>query len=227
MRDFFKEIPFIRALYFKIQDWHHSTIIRLFNPITKSAYFKRKGPKLLHLGCGDTSKKGFLNSDIYRGDIYLNLLKEFPFNDNKFDGIYCHHVFEHFYLNEGEKILKEVHRVLNDGGIFRIIVPDLELVTNQEFLTEKGCLDYYANCMIKENNYESKWPLCLNELFHLNGEHKFIYNESLLKEMLTEVGFKNITRFSHGESNYDPFNAIDPHSGDCVAKISLCLEAVK
>lgn len=58
---------------------------------------------------------------------HLNLRKPLPFKSNTFDVIYCNHVFEHLIVKDGEMLCKELYRILKPNGIFRIVVPDLEI----------------------------------------------------------------------------------------------------
>lgn len=44
-----------------------------------------------------------------------------PFPDNSIKSVISHHVIEH--INNLEKVMEEVYRILEPGGIFRIIVP--------------------------------------------------------------------------------------------------------
>jgi predicted SAM-dependent methyltransferase len=55
-----------------------------------------------------------------------DLRKPMPFLDGHFDGILASHVLEHLDLQETLVILNECKRVLKDGGVLRISVPDAE-----------------------------------------------------------------------------------------------------
>jgi SAM-dependent methyltransferase len=48
------------------------------------------------------------------------------FADETFDAVYAYHVFEHLPPSHGERCAQQIFRVLKEGGIFRISVPDLE-----------------------------------------------------------------------------------------------------
>lgn len=84
--------------------------------------------KKLNFGCGDRIANGWVNIDFHSADKRVkrvNLLKGFPYPDNSFDVVYSSHVLEHFTLDQALFVLKEAWRVLNPGGIVRIVVPDL------------------------------------------------------------------------------------------------------
>lgn len=108
----------------------------------------------LNLGCGPNSAAGWLNFDwgvlpmlskqpwLRKAAIALRLLparyeapwpditlvdirRRFPLRDGSVTFIYCSHVLEHFERWEAVRILKECRRCLKDGGIMRIVVPDI------------------------------------------------------------------------------------------------------
>lgn len=48
--------------------------------------------------------------------------------DGFFLAIYSSHVIEHLFENDVRHLLQEVHRLLRNGGCFRIVCPDIELM---------------------------------------------------------------------------------------------------
>ena len=60
-----------------------------------------------------------------------DILQGLPFPDNTFDVVYHSHVLEHLPKNEAPGFVKECFRVLNPGGILRIVIPDLEEITRE------------------------------------------------------------------------------------------------
>lgn len=87
--------------------------------------------KLLNLGCGGHYHKDWVNIDFNctgEGVIAYDLLKGIPFPDDTFDAVYHSHVVEHFSKNDGIFFIKECFRVLESGGIIRVVAPDLEMI---------------------------------------------------------------------------------------------------
>lgn len=77
------------------------------------------------LGCG-TVKKGRIGVDRYAApgvDVVCDLENaELPFGDGQIKSVITHHCLEH--IGEGFlPLMQEVHRVLEPGGVLRIIVP--------------------------------------------------------------------------------------------------------
>jgi len=99
--------------------------------------------KYLNVGCGKKYSKEDVweNIDMDSHSKYVtsyNLLKGFPYEDNKFDVVYHSQVLEHIPKENAEEFLKHCYRVLVKGGILRVVVPDLENIINeyQKFLKQ-------------------------------------------------------------------------------------------
>lgn len=93
-----------------------------------------KKHKKLNLGCGREIVNRFpspwLNVDV-AGDCaeyYCDIRKLPEYWFERFLEVRVSHVLEHFYLEEFNQILDEWFRVLQPGGMLRIIVPDFEVV---------------------------------------------------------------------------------------------------
>lgn len=88
--------------------------------------------RLLNLGCGSHFHKDWINIDFSPKNaqiIEYNLLNGIPFNDNEFNVVYHSHLLEHLSKKDGILLVKECHRVLKPGGIIRVVVPDLEIIS--------------------------------------------------------------------------------------------------
>ena len=79
---------------------------------------------------GDVARKAELatGADIFVGDIL-----EAPFRSASFDLITCFHVFEHLY--QPQEILRKVAQWLKPGGIFDVIVPNIDSAGSRIFGT--------------------------------------------------------------------------------------------
>lgn len=86
---------------------------------------KRRSGKKLNLGCGEFKKEGFINLDLRQEtqpDVVWDLNKfPYPFNSGEFEVIEADHVIEH--LLDPFRVMKELHRILKDGGKLVVKVP--------------------------------------------------------------------------------------------------------
>lgn len=62
---------------------------------------------------------------------YGDILKGLPLAPRTCKGIYASHVLEHLALDHFHLALDNTRRILGDGGIFRLVVPDLALCARQ------------------------------------------------------------------------------------------------
>lgn len=86
---------------------------------------------LANFGCGTTLHEEWDNFDLVPsrpGVRRLDLSRPLPFPTEGYVAIYSSHVLEHFDRGLVRGFLSEVFRVLKPGGIFRVVVPDLEKI---------------------------------------------------------------------------------------------------
>jgi predicted SAM-dependent methyltransferase len=168
--------------------WRHRSAVR------KIPRFLVRQPLTLNLGCGPNCKPGWLNIDLFdsAADLNLDLRRPWPLPDGSAVHIYSEHSFEHFeFLEEVPHFLSESLRVLQDGGVFDVGVPDTEWP-----------LQGYGK---RDHDY---WPFaptwhpdtCETQLDHINyhfrqGEqHKYAWDEETLTRSLKRSGFVSIIR---------------------------------
>ncbi len=179
----------------------------------------------LHLGSGKRYLHGYVHVDLAEFDHIdhnqsIDDLSNFP--DNSVDEIYASHVFEYFDVDHAKKVLVEWNRVLKEGGIIRLAVPDLDALIKVYSLT--GEIKNILGPLF------GKWEITKNN-FHY---HKVVYDEKLLTSFLEEAGFKNIKKWDWREvfkenKDYDDhsqayFPHMDKENG---IHVSLNLQGIK
>lgn len=189
----------------------------------------------------------WLNVDIdpSRGDVIVNF-KDFvnlPLKDNSVLCVYGSHVFEHMSIFKTPIIFAEIFRVLKEGGVFRLILPDAEksikeyVNGNKDFLLFKRRKD---RALI---NYKKDYTLfeCLREDFlSPNGQIDLLGKESLahqnawdyetIKLDLVRAGFdtNNIKKMSYKNSQTNSFSFEGAYDSEANQDYrSLYVEAVK
>jgi SAM-dependent methyltransferase len=88
----------------------------------------RRLGKLLNLGCGAEPNASFVNVDIHPGPniISHDLRRGVPFPERTFDLVYHSTMLSQLRPAEALALTRECHRVLNPGGILRVVTEDLE-----------------------------------------------------------------------------------------------------
>lgn len=85
----------------------------------------------LNAGCGTNYHSDWINVDIVSKSpdvIGHNFIKGIPFDDNSFKLVYNSHFIEHLDKSDAIRFLNECYRVLQPGGILRVVCPDLEQI---------------------------------------------------------------------------------------------------
>jgi len=108
---------------------------------------REKRTRWLDVGCGGIFDKGFHYVDLFQPEILdpafcsryfrvdmVNAPKVELAKLGKFDLVRMQHVFEHFSLEDGQRVLKNCAALLKRGGIILISVPDLRIQI-QKYLT--------------------------------------------------------------------------------------------
>lgn len=83
----------------------------------------------VNIACGDAYVDGWANYDYAPHSEKVqkaNLLGRLPLESDGADVVYSSHFLEHIPLSSVEKFLQECFRILKPGGVFRLVLPDLE-----------------------------------------------------------------------------------------------------
>lgn len=147
-------------------------------------------PIKLHLGCFHKKIYGFVNIDTRESvdpDLVDDMCTLSKFEKDSVDLIYTSHALEHLSRAEAKMALKRWYEVLKHRGILRISVPDFEKIA--------GHYMFYKDL---------KW---LSHMLNGSQAHEFdyhlaMYDEALLTEILTDVGFTNIHRYDHNKTEH-------------------------
>lgn len=152
----------------------------------------KKQALFLNVGCGSN---GIKNKDWYNIDAFPRTGVDFvcdassrlPFTNNRFNGIYSEHFFEHLTPKQATNFLSECLRVLTPNGILRLSIPDGELYLKNYFHNREWILE--------RRNAKFRTPMeVINEVFRQDFEHHYCYDFETLSLWLKEAGFTDIVR---------------------------------
>jgi predicted SAM-dependent methyltransferase len=181
----------------------------------------------VNIGSGGKGLADWVNVEIIPmrdTTLCLDIRRRLPLADESVARLLAEHVVEHIdFRAELPTVLRDWHRVLQPGGVVRIIVPDAG-----RFLHAYASAD-------PTRWHELGWNLdklpddlytpmhVINHVFHQGGEHLFAYDFETLAWALQQAGFSTVDQMSYKTSR-DPKLAIDQ---DNHAPYSLYVEAVK
>jgi len=141
------------------------------------------------------------------GDIVAGL----PLADGSVKGIYASHVLEHLYRSDVEIALGNVFRLLQPGGVFRLVVPDLGWRID-EYVRTRGTPEATETLQVRLH-FRPRSPARgvigkLRAAFGLSF-HQFMYDGPLMRELLANAGFTEIRRCGIGDSDDPAFAAVE------------------
>jgi len=135
----------------------------------------------LNIGCGKKYDPAYFNIDLYEDLVADRLMSAFnlEFDDNTCDETKAIHIIEHLSFFETIYALSEFFRVLEPNGKLILETPDLE----------KTCQHY-----LKANGEQKKEILgWFFGIPHKGLQHKICFPPYLLRELLSNAGFRNIS----------------------------------
>ena len=195
--------------------------------ITELAKIRKKlmSKLKLHLVCGHRYLKGYIHVDIdtlphidYPKTDLGNLSM---FKDSSVDLIYSCGSFEYYDRGEAVRVLQEWRRVLKNGGILKISVPDfasiVEVYQKNKNVDGIGILGPLFG----------KWKINENQFIY----HKTVYDEKSLTMLLSQCGFGNVTKYNAEKflpKGFDDYSkAYIPHMDKSGIQMQLNLECKK
>jgi len=142
-----------------------------------------------------------------------DIVKGLPLKDGSCKGIFASHVLEHLALEDFHKALENTKRALMKGGIFRLVVPDLQWAA-KEYLASVAAGDATANAIFFKETLlgaerRARNPFQFFFRFFSNAAHLWMWDEPALKTNLARHGFTNIRRCSFGDCEDPMFNLVE------------------
>ena len=126
-----------------------------------------------------------------RDIVWQDASKGLPYADQSVDKIYSSHALEHLDKKRGEALLRGCFRVLKRGGVFRLVVPDLEYHARRylQRVSNGGPSDRAAHDDFLWNIYGAYL-----EKRRYGASHRYMYDWPTLQLVLSEIGFSRVLR---------------------------------
>jgi hypothetical protein len=146
---------------------------------------------------------------------YGDIVRGLPVPDGVVKGLYASHVLEHLNRGDFTKALANSYRLMARGGVFRLIVPDLE-VRAKMYLDGIEAGDKTANDNFLRSSHlgiESS-PRGLTEhatkLFG-HSAHLWMWDYLSLSSALQDVGFVAVRRCDFGDGSDRMFALVEDY----------------
>jgi len=135
-----------------------------------------------------------------------NIIKGLPVKASSVDGVFCSHVLEHLVLEDFQKALENTFKILKAGGIFRCIVPDLEIYIREYMnaissdsaeLKSNACVDFNKHTSLGIVKRKLGIIGRLSEVY--GSRHLWMWDKYSLSQALANHGFIDIMTFGKGK----------------------------
>lgn len=226
-----KFLPIPLHTFYPLRQELYLFLIRVFGFWVRWSYKQRRN-LLINIGSGDQGKPGWINIDMIKSsrvNCLYDCRKSLPFSDSTVRGIFCEHFVEHLdYTEEIPFFLSECYRVLQAGGVLRIIIPNAE-----EYLLAYASGGWDQLSVLRKLNKEKLDPdynftyrtrmELINMVFRQAYRHRYAYDFETMNFLLSKYGFSEITRQEFGKTRMPELNIDNPKR----AIESLYIEAIK
>ena len=172
---------------------------------------------LVHIGCGPIHLPGWVNIDKEWGhhpDLQMNCLNlSDVFRRCTVDHIFSCHMLEHLEWPSGVVNFFQVTiAALKRGGVLRLVVPDLMKVA--KLYVEGDDLKGIYDGPFHEG------PDCAATRFMYfcrAWDHQVLFDERLLRMLMTDAGFVNIRVMPFGESDVRELQGLDRFESESIS----------
>ena len=141
---------------------------------------------------------------------YGDVCTRLPFPDESVDIIYSSHMLEHLSLEDFRLALCEIKRILKPGGVFRSVIPDLE-VSIKDYLASSdtnASIQFLENTLLGIEKRPKKFLAKCRSLFG-NSNHLWMWDYKGIEEELKSAGFSEISRAEFNDSKITDFAEIE------------------
>lgn len=141
---------------------------------------------------------------------YGDIVKGLPLPERSCVGLYSSHVLEHLALDDFRIALKHSFALLQPGGIFRLVVPDIEVLarTYLESDAPEACETFIRATSLGRVT-RPRGAIGLIKNFLANNEHLWMWDFKSLKRELSTAGFDEIRRCAPGDSADPNFKHVE------------------
>ena len=142
--------------------------------------------------------------------MYGDIVKGLPVAAESCRAIYCSHILEHLPLSDFRRALRNTHALLQPGGVFRLVMPDLESCAKAYLADGKAdaALTFMrATGLGLEERARTPFKMLTSLLG--NSQHYWLWDFKSASAELSGAGFKNIRRARFGDSADPRFSEVE------------------
>lgn len=142
--------------------------------------------------------------------LYGDIVQGLPLPNGSIDLLYCSHVLEHLTFEEAQLALRNCYYHLKPGGIFRLVLPDLEAIVQQYVqATEIDAAHQFMRLTWLGREAQHRGLISFFKAWVSRGQHLWMWDYKALAQELTNTGFVNIKRVRFGDSGIPEFAVVE------------------
>lgn len=160
--------------------------------------------------------------------LYGDIVKGLKIKEESCDGLYCSHVLEHLAYYDLLIALKNSYKILKPGGIFRMVLPDLEFlckkyVSDLKEAKTDASFSFMSDSLLGVEKRNTSFVSFLKS-FYGNSKHLWMWDFYSLESALSKTGFQGIRKCSFNDCIDNTFNFVEDKQRfiNCLA-----IEAIK
>lgn len=188
----------------------------------------------LNVGAGNWQRKGWMTLDnpcphySWPGvtpDIELNLTekREWPIVSGTLRAVFCSHLVEHLFDDQVVHLFAEVYRILEVGGVFRVVCPDRDYYVKEHVegrMTASKLAKNFCGSLSEDMSYVFLEQMLIDRgvrgaikyFASLNPQdtnakhpqrHVNWFNGEKLTGMMAEAGFNKVRKAAEGDSDME------------------------
>ena len=189
------------------------------------------------------AKMGLLSADHlsvpWNSSVFIHdIRKPLPFRDESATAVYASHVLEHLYIEEGQQLVGEAFRVLVDGGVLRVVVPDLGVIV-EEYLNQRASNEGPQESGLRPADQlnqrllmrwpspsAAKLPYRIYSAWQDFHSHKWMYDLDSLTHLFLRTGFIEVKRRNNHESRIEGIESVEDPSR-ILNGAGICVEGIR
>jgi len=141
---------------------------------------------------------------------YGDIVQGLPLAKDSCEAIYCSHVLEHLSLTDLQIVLRNTRSYLKEGGVFRLVVPDLECLAQSYLKSQEAdaAIRFVENTGLGLKERPRKLAAFFRSWLG-HSRHRWMWDFKALSMELAQAGFCGVRRAIFGDSRLACFKAVE------------------
>jgi predicted SAM-dependent methyltransferase len=140
---------------------------------------------------------------------YGDIIRGLPVRSESCRAVYCSHVLEHLALEDFRSALRNTYRMLRPNGLFRLVVPDLEVLAKEYVDSADTMASHRFMEASKLGRKHRRRDLIGMVYTYFKSEHLWMWDFKALRHELQAAGFRDVRRAAMGDSEDAMFAAVE------------------